>query len=49
MVIAALSWPEAVFRVSVVAAVALVVSVLIWSIFQTGRTAIRSERRADGD
>jgi hypothetical protein len=44
MVIAALSWPEAVFRVSIVVGAALVVSVLIWSIFQTGRTAISNER-----
>jgi uncharacterized membrane protein len=44
MVIAELSWPEAVVWVSGIAAVALVLAVLIWSIFQTGRTAIRSER-----
>jgi hypothetical protein len=44
MVIAALAWPEAVVWVSGIAAAALVLSVLIWSIFQTGRTAISSER-----
>ena len=47
MTIAALSWPAAFVCVVVIAAVALVVAVLIWSIFRTGQTAIRSENRQD--
>jgi hypothetical protein len=44
VVIAALEWPEAVVWATGIAAAALVLSVLIWSIFQTGRTAISNER-----
>ena len=47
MTVAALSWPAAFVCVVVIAAVALVVAVLIWSIFRTGQTAIRSESRQD--
>ena len=47
MTIAALSWPAAFVCVVVIAAVALVVAVLIWSIFRTGQTAIRSDSRRD--
>jgi hypothetical protein len=43
MTIATLSWPEAVVGATTVAAIALVLSVLIWSIFRTGQTAIRQE------
>jgi hypothetical protein len=51
MTIAALSWPEASVYVAVIAAVALVVAVLIWSLFRTGQTAIRSDsgRREPAD
>lgn len=45
MTIAALSWPAAFVYVAVIAAVGLVVAVLIWSIFRTGQTAIRSDSR----
>ena len=45
MLVAALTWPEAVFRSTVVVATAVVLSVLIWSIFRTGQTAIRHEGR----
>ncbi len=47
MTIAALSWPVAVVWVAVIAAVALVVAVLVWSIFRTGQTAIRSDGRSE--
>jgi hypothetical protein len=45
MSIAALSWPQATVYVALIAAFGLVVSVLIWSIFRTGQTAIRSDSR----
>ena len=45
MTIAALNWPEATVYVALIAAFGLVVSVLIWSIFRTGQTAIRSDGR----
>jgi hypothetical protein len=38
-----MDWPEAIVWTTAIASAALVVSVLIWSIFQTGRTAIRTE------
>jgi hypothetical protein len=44
----ALSWPAASVYIALIAAVGLIVAVLIWSIFRTGQTAIRSDRhRAD--
>jgi hypothetical protein len=45
MTTATLSWPEASIYIAVIAAVALVVAVLIWSIFRTGQTAITSDSR----
>jgi hypothetical protein len=45
MTIATLSWPEATLYIAAIAAAALVLSVLIWSIFRTGQTAIRTERQ----
>ena len=39
----ALTWPEASVRISLIAGVAVVLSVLIWSIFRTGQTAIKKE------
>ena len=45
MTIATLSWPAAAVYVALIAAIGLAVSVLIWSIFRTGQTAIRSENR----
>jgi hypothetical protein len=45
MTIATLSWPAAAVYIALIAAAGLVVSVLIWSIFGTGQTAIRSENR----
>jgi hypothetical protein len=43
MTIAALTWPDAVVHVTWIAALGLIGAVLIWSIFRTGQTAIRSE------
>jgi hypothetical protein len=43
VVIASLGWPQAIVWTTAIASAALVLSVLIWSIFQTGRTAIGSE------
>ena len=43
MPLASLTWPQASVDIAIIAAVALVVSVLIWSIFRTGQTAIRTE------
>jgi hypothetical protein len=45
MATAALSWPQASLYITLIAAVALVLSVLIWSIFRTGQTAIRGDSR----
>jgi hypothetical protein len=45
MTIAALTWPQASVYIALIAAGGVVLSVLIWSIFRTGQTAIRSERR----
>jgi hypothetical protein len=47
MTLAALTWPEASVYVAVIAAGGLVVAVLVWSIFRTGQTAIRSDKRVD--
>ena len=44
MTLAALNWPEASIFIAAIAAAALVLAVLIWSIFRTGQIAIRSER-----
>jgi hypothetical protein len=43
MILTALSWPDAAVRATLIASIALVLSVLIWSIFRTGQTAIKSE------
>jgi TRAP-type C4-dicarboxylate transport system permease small subunit len=45
MTIAALSWPAASVYIALIVSVALVVAVLIWSIFRTGQTAITSDSR----
>jgi hypothetical protein len=45
MTTATLTWPEASIYIALIAAVALVVAVFIWSIFRTGQTAIRSDGR----
>ena len=45
MTVAALTWPQATVYATSIAALGLVVIVLIWSIFRTGQTAIRSESR----
>jgi TRAP-type C4-dicarboxylate transport system permease small subunit len=43
--IAALSWPAAAVYVALIISAGLVVAVLVWSLFRTGQTAIRSESR----
>jgi hypothetical protein len=43
MTIAALTWPVATVYVALIIGVSLVLSVICWSIFRTGQTAIRSE------
>jgi hypothetical protein len=45
MTIASLTWPAASVYIALIVALALVVAVLIWSIFRTGQTAIRNESR----
>ena len=45
MPIATLSWPEASIYIALIVSVALVVAVLIWSIFRTGQTAIERDSR----
>jgi hypothetical protein len=44
MTLAGLTWPEALVGATSLATIGLVLSVLIWSIFRTGQTAIRYER-----
>jgi hypothetical protein len=43
--IASLSWPEASVYIALILAVGLILAVLIWSIFRTGQSAIRSDSR----
>jgi cytochrome c-type biogenesis protein CcmH/NrfG len=43
MVIASLTWPQAVVAATSIAALGLVLTVLVWSIFRTGQTAISHE------
>ena len=43
MLVAELDWPQATVYVALILGSAIVLSVLIWSIFRTGQTAIRSE------
>jgi hypothetical protein len=45
MLVMAMTWPEASVRMTLIAAVAVVLSVLIWAIFRTGQTAIKKEIR----
>jgi TRAP-type C4-dicarboxylate transport system permease small subunit len=45
MTVATLTWPQASIYVTLIAGAALVVAVLVWSLFRTGQTAIRSESR----
>jgi hypothetical protein len=45
MITAALAWPEASVYIAAIAAAGIVLSVLVWAIFRTGQTAIRSESR----
>jgi hypothetical protein len=42
---AALTWPAASVYIALILAIGVVVAVLIWSIFRTGQTAIRTEGR----
>jgi hypothetical protein len=43
MTFADLTWPEASVYVALILSVGAVVTVLVWSIFRTGQTAIRYE------
>jgi hypothetical protein len=43
MTVVATSWAAAAVSIAAIAGVALVLTVLVWSIFRTGQTAIRSE------
>jgi hypothetical protein len=45
MSFAALNWPAAAVYIAVITAAGLVLAVLVWSIFRTGQTAIRSDVR----
>ena len=47
MTIAALSWPQASVYIALIVSAGFVLAVLIWSMFRTGQTAIRSEARHD--
>ena len=43
MSLATLTWPEASVYIAIIAAAGVALSVLIWSVFRTGQTAIRYE------
>jgi hypothetical protein len=45
MIIADLNWPQASIYIALIVAAGVVLAVLVWSIFRTGQTAIRSESR----
>lgn len=45
MTVATLTWPQASIYVALIAGAALVIAVLVWSLFRTGQTAIRVESR----
>jgi len=45
MSLATLTWPEASVYIAIIISSGLVLAVLVWSIFRTGQTAIRSESR----
>jgi hypothetical protein len=45
MTIAALTWPQAVVYATAIVTAGFVVATIVWSIFRTGQTAIRNERR----
>jgi hypothetical protein len=47
MSLAALTWPQASVYVALIISGGVVLAVLIWSIFRTGQTAIRSEGRQE--
>lgn len=49
MTIATLSWPEASLYIAAITGAAVVLSVLIWSIFMTGQAAIRTDNERSGD
>ena len=48
MSLATLTWPQASVYIALIVSAGLVVAVLVWSIFRTGQTAIRSESRSRG-
>jgi Skp family chaperone for outer membrane proteins len=45
--LAATSWPDAAIAIAVISAIAVVVSVIVWQIFATGRGAIASEGKRE--
>jgi hypothetical protein len=45
MSLATLTWPQASVYIALIVSSGLVIAVLVWSIFRTGQTAIRSESR----
>jgi hypothetical protein len=47
MSLAALTWPQASVYIALISSAGVVLAVLIWSIFRTGQTAIRSEGRQE--
>jgi hypothetical protein len=44
MTLAATSWPEASIAIAGIAFVTIVISVLLWQIFSTGRTGLSAKR-----
>jgi hypothetical protein len=49
MTVDALSWPQTVVFTAAIAGVSRVLTVLVWSIFRTGQTAIGSQSRRHGE
>ena len=46
MIPEAMTWPEAAVAIALILAVAAVVSVIVWQVFETGRSDIRAARVA---
>jgi hypothetical protein len=47
MLVAATSWPEAAIAIAGVAGFTVVISVIVWQIFATGRSGISSHREGE--
>jgi hypothetical protein len=44
MIVAATDWPDAAIAIAGIAMVAVIISVLLWQVFATGRTGLSAKR-----